>query len=249
MSSFSKSDPEHAPTYRIFCPGGDVDLILSNNTEVTQTPTPTVANTTLTAADIDNIASENEGSNNAIETTEDVQANKREPTHIVMVVSSKHMILTSSVFKAMLENQYQEGQTLARQGKVEIPLPDDDPDALIILLYIIHGRTRMIPRRVDLPLLIKLSILVDKYQMHEVVEVFSEIWMEALKNDVPRVLTADTVPWLCISWVFRNDAVFKQVTEQLIRTGDSELDDELVNELPIPQAVIGKCPPHMTNIV
>jgi hypothetical protein len=83
---------------------------------------------------------------------------------------------------------------------VEIPPPDEEPDLFAILLNIIHGRTKQVPRRIDLVQLKKLSILVDKYQMQEVVGVFTEIWINALKASLPKDHTEDLLFWLCISW-------------------------------------------------
>jgi hypothetical protein len=219
-------------TYKIpsemqaFDPNGDVVLILDRHVEKINTTSPT------TIASVDAIASE---------------SGKPLEAQFNMLVSSRHMVLASSVFAVMLQTRFQEGWTLETKGKVEIPLPDDDPDPFTVLLNIIHGRTRQVPRRVNLDMMTELSILVDKYQMHEVVGVFSEIWIGALMDRVPKVLTADTLPWLCISWVFGNDAAFKQVTELLMRAGDSELED-LINELPIPEAVVGIVPSYMTNM-
>jgi hypothetical protein len=81
---------------------------------------------------------------------------------------------------------------------LELPLPDDDPDAISILLDVIHGHTRKVPRKVDFELLIHISILVDKYQLQEVVEVFFNGWIQALDQEVPASLTVDLIPWLCI---------------------------------------------------
>ncbi|CZR60549.1 uncharacterized protein PAC_10445 [Phialocephala subalpina] len=56
------------------------------------------------------------------------------------------------------------------QGRVELNLPDDNPAAFQILLNIIHGHVRKVPDQVDLKTMTKLSVLVDKYQVHKVVE-------------------------------------------------------------------------------
>jgi hypothetical protein len=228
-----------------FDPHGDVVLILDQYPKVEPTSSSTVAIT-------NTIVTGSGGSSSAAEGAQDAGENENEPKHVNMLVSSKHMMLASPVFEAMLKNQYKEGRMLASKGTVDIALPDDDPDAFVVLLNIIHGRPKKVPRQIDLALMTKISILVDKYQMHEVVGVFSDMWIEVLKADVPKVttalvppklLTTDVLLWLCISWVFENDAVFKEVTELLMRTGDSELDQELLNELPIPEAVISKVPP------
>jgi hypothetical protein len=67
---------------------------------------------------------------------------KLSPSEVHMRVSSRHMILASRSFRDMPGNDnFEEGQTLRSEGKVNV-LPKDDPDAFIVLLNVIHGRTR-----------------------------------------------------------------------------------------------------------
>jgi hypothetical protein len=62
-------------------------------------------------------------------------------TEVRMVVSSKHMMVCSPVFRAMLQHgNFKEGQALRSSDVAEVPLPDDDPDMFIILLNIVHLR-------------------------------------------------------------------------------------------------------------
>jgi len=91
-----------------------------------------------------------------------------------MRVSSKHLILASPTFRSMLGPGFEEGQRLRIEGSTELALGDDDPDAFEILLNIIHGLTRKVPRSVTLDMLTKLAVLINYYQMHEAVELFSD---------------------------------------------------------------------------
>lgn len=159
---------------------------------------------------------------------------------IHMLVSSKHLMLASPVFKAMLQHSnFKEGDTLRSSGQVKVPLPDDDPAALKILLDIVHGRVRQVPRQVGLKTMTELSILIDKYQMLEVVEIYVEIWMTTLKTSVPIFFTADLLSWLSISWVFGLADIFKQISRIAMR-GSTELFGAHESHLPIPQPVFGK---------
>ncbi|TGO58804.1 hypothetical protein BCON_0051g00440 [Botryotinia convoluta] len=64
---------------------------------------------------------------------------------ITMLVSSKHLILASPVFDAMVgDARFEEGAELLACGKVEIKLLDDDPDAFAIVANIIHHRNKML---------------------------------------------------------------------------------------------------------
>jgi BTB/POZ domain len=159
---------------------------------------------------------------------------------IHMLVSSKHLMLASPVFKAMLQHSnFKEGDTLRSSGKVKVELPDDDPAALRILLDIIHGRVRQVPRHVNLKIMTELSVLVDKYQMLEVVELYVEVWMSTLKSSVPMFFTADLLAWLSISWVFGLADIFKQISRIAMR-GSTDLFGAHESHLPIPQPVFGK---------
>jgi hypothetical protein len=60
-------------------------------------------------------------------------------------VSSRHVILASRNFRDMLGNDhFEEGQTLQSEGKLDVPLPEDNPDTFIILLSIVHAHTRKV---------------------------------------------------------------------------------------------------------
>lgn len=256
---------------QIFDRNGDIVLILQRHQDTNPTVSIALAHTEMTTSDgsgqdttevthdvedhnqplaSDNTlvlskqmtpATENGGPNADIDVG-DSQHHSHPLTYVHMLISSKHMILASSVFEAMLKTHYIEGQTLETKGKVEIPLPDDDPDAFTILLDIIHSRTNQVPRQVDLGLLTKLSILVDKYQMHEAAGIFPEVWMGELRACLPIASPEEILSWLCISWVFQNSDIFRQVTEILILTSDSEFGEDDVSELPIPKAVVGTVP-------
>ncbi len=88
-----------------------------------------------------------------------------------MIVSSKYMMLASLVFKAMLQpGLFREGIQRNAADQMEVELPDNDQHIIVIVLNIIHGRNRFVPKQADLEILTKLAILVDKYQMVEAVE-------------------------------------------------------------------------------
>ena len=87
-------------------------------------------------------------------------------------VSSKHLKLASSVFKAMLSRSFRECIILQDTSTVEIELHDDDAEALAILLSIIHHQARGVTVSPGLLLLVKIAILVDKYDLLEAIGVY-----------------------------------------------------------------------------
>ena len=156
-----------------------------------------------------------------------------------------HLITASPVFKAMLSEEFKEGGTLRKFGSLEVPLLDDDPAALIILLNIIHGHSRKVPRRFDLPMLAKLAMLIDYYQLYEVVEVYSDFWMTCLENMWVKFLTKMSKPRellqsLCVCWVFKSPDGFAKVTKRISRKFEGTISESHTRDLPIPDAIIGK---------
>jgi hypothetical protein len=156
-----------------------------------------------------------------------------------MLVSSKHLILASPVFKAMLSKKFQEGNTLCSTGHLEISLLDDNPDAFSILLSIIHGKIRNVPREVSLRTLSQISILVDKYELHEVAETFSDGWLNTLRPFVPRRLTENMSAWLNISWVFCQKEHFTVLTKIVEEQMEESWFEYLEEDLVIPGDIIG----------
>ncbi|KAL1969127.1 hypothetical protein VTN77DRAFT_381 [Rasamsonia byssochlamydoides] len=133
-----------------------------------------------------------------------------------MRVSSSHLTLSCLHFKKMLQGNWREKHTLLSDGRVSIPV-EDWPDAMLILMNIIHGHTRKVPRTVSLEMLAKVAVLVDYYQCFEVVEVFSEMWINQLKGDLPKTYSRDVILWICISRVFLQPELFQESTTIALR--------------------------------
>jgi hypothetical protein len=131
--------------------------------------------------------------------TGEVRDSEKRPKseHIRIRVSSKHLILASPYFRSMLQGDFKEGVDLRTTGAAEIRLVGGHPAALLILLNIIHGHTRRVPRNVDFRMLTRIAVLVDKYQFHEVAEMFTDTWVEKLKGGS---LTDDLRAASCIYW-------------------------------------------------
>lgn len=160
-------------------------------------------------------------------------------------VSSKHMTLASPVFKAMLApNVFQEGTILATTGKVTVPLPDDDIDAFTILLYIIHARNNLVPLNVSVQQLTDITILVDKYLLHDAVCWFVDMWFKNLNNEglccsTSRVLSPrELTKWLWIAWVFQKKELYKDLTKLAVK-GFPLSYNNATDSLFIPQKHIG----------
>ncbi|KAI9649693.1 hypothetical protein NHQ30_002274 [Ciborinia camelliae] len=182
------------------------------------------------------------GEEKSIETQSFESTNPNQLYESRILVSSKHMSLASPVFKAMLQGGFHEAIELKKTGKTEIPLPDDDSTAMVILIDIIHGRFKSVPKTLNLATLTQMAILVDKYQCHESTELLRAVWATNISQR--KIWIQDwynTACWIGVAWVFDLHAEFKEATESIIKgsgTGLSEILEENELQLPIPEEVI-----------
>ncbi|KAI1847290.1 hypothetical protein JX265_013989 [Neoarthrinium moseri] len=149
-------------------------------------------------------------------------------------LSSAHLILASLHFEKMLTGSWQES-TLRSDGQYHIRTEDWDAVALLILMHIIHGRTRGVPRAVDLEMLAKIAVLVDYYECHETVEIIVHVWLAELKWKMPQEYGRDLVLWRFVSWVFSEADLFEHLTEIALKTMTGTLS---TISLPIPGMIV-----------
>lgn len=158
-------------------------------------------------------------------------------TELRLKVSSKHLTLASRRFKKMLGGNWVEAQTIHPDGCRHVNMEDFDPTALKIVMNIIHGRTRKVPRSVDLELLTNIAVLVDDLECYEEIEVFSDLWIGELKHSIPDELARELVLWICVSTVFRQSGLFSRTTRTAILWSTGPFESL---GLPIPKPIIGK---------
>lgn len=128
-------------------------------------------------------------------------------------LSSRHLILASPYFRAMLTGPWEENSS--RSGSMyTINASDWDEEALIILVDIIHGQGEKIPRSMSLEFLAKIAVLVDYYKCHKIVKFYSDTWIKAILDgtDLPQKYSRDLVLWLFISCVFSQHETFYTLT-------------------------------------
>lgn len=143
----------------------------------------------------------------------------------------------------MLRPNFQEGHTLSTHGKVEVTLPGDDPIAFAVLMDILHGKSRNVPKSVKVKFLFRIAILVDKYELYEPVAAFADNWMDHLKSHVSLIQEEVIRDWLSACVVFGNEAEFVRVTKGIIQRS---LNLEKCNTptdqnsfVPLPQLILG----------
>lgn len=201
------------------------------------------------------------------------QASSHQPsvhTNVHLRVSSRHLALASTIFCGMLDSGCKEASMLQMNGSVVIPLPEDDPDALIILLDIIHGKTRRVPHYLGFGQLIKLASLIDYYQILEAVDMWFDVWLFDFDFEIGdscqepgKYVHGIAMKHLWLSWVFRKSNEFSTITRALQHLGevdaeweevygvDSELEQEEADKLPIPQTILGRYmkPPLLNSLL
>lgn len=152
-------------------------------------------------------------------------------------VSSKHLVLASPYFKRNLGSGMLESHILSSQGHVEFRMDIEDLEAMLIVMNIVHGRTRQVPRHIDLDMLTRVAVLVDYLECHEVIELFSDRWIDDLKGGITTTYSEALIQWLCISLIFRKACQFKAVTHTAIRQTKGPID---TLGLPIRESVVDK---------
>ncbi|KAK5738419.1 hypothetical protein LTR17_005947 [Elasticomyces elasticus] len=93
-------------------------------------------------------------------------------------VSSTALSLGSPVFKAMLSVRFKEGTELALNSRIDIPLPDDDGEAMNILCNVLHHRNKVVlDNWPQTDMMVKVAILSDKYDCTEAMMPTTRCWL------------------------------------------------------------------------
>jgi hypothetical protein len=85
-----------------------------------------------------------------------------------------------------------------------------------LLLNIIYGYTRKVPRELDLQRLLQVVLLIDKYKFYEVTEVFTDIWFDHLLPTMPSHIEESLTNWILISFVLEKADEFAALTRTAI---------------------------------
>ncbi|KAH7114094.1 hypothetical protein EDB81DRAFT_824085 [Dactylonectria macrodidyma] len=144
-------------------------------------------------------------------------------TKIRFQVSSRHLTLASPIFRAMLDGPWKEG-TASKESLRSIMANTWDVDALLIVLNIIHGHHRKVPKSLSLEMLTKVSTIVDYYNCHEIVEIFADRWLNGMARAPPDYYGRDSTLFLCVAWVFRWSGHVKAMTELALRHGEGPIE-------------------------
>lgn len=139
-----------------------------------------------------------------------------EEVEVRMRVSSRHLILASRVFRAMLEGPWKEGNSSSGPFR-QISAEDWDAFALAIVLDSIHARHHGMPTKIQLGLLARIATIVDYYQCREAMHFNYKTW--ALYGIVHPWQNDATALQLYVSWVFHDYDVFQKAANSALRHG------------------------------
>ena len=158
---------------------------------------------------------------------------------VLYLVSSRHLMLASPVFKAALSpGTWSEGCKQA-DGRYHITADDWEEEAFLLFMNMLHLRSPQIPKSVSLELMAKIEILVDYYNCASAVEFFTAVWMNKIYGDkMEGEYCRESILLLWVFYLFGSkDCVALLVEIMTFYCNESKLR---TLGLPIPQSLSGK---------
>ncbi|KAB2571548.1 hypothetical protein DBV05_g9772 [Lasiodiplodia theobromae] len=158
-----------------------------------------------------------------------------EPRIVIFVVSSHamapvcdawaHMVMRH-VDRCKLEAETVENVGSAADGAVAfVPLPDDDPDGLEVLLNIAHLRFDRVPEKLKFKRLLAVAVLMEKYGVTQMVRPWWQRWLAAVKD---KANVPGYEELLYIAWAFGEEKMLKSGVDHLIRSVRLDEEERLV---------------------
>ncbi|KAF8446699.1 hypothetical protein BGX38DRAFT_1192759 [Terfezia claveryi] len=151
-------------------------------------------------------------------------------------VNSDVMCLASPVIRAMLgpDSPFKEARDLAASSKagtpLEVRLEDDDPQAMAVILRILHLQFDLVPTdpaTVDEVKLYQMAIICDKYDMQRVLRYWFKLWTGRVPIDGDGPLSIAGPKWLFMAYAFGHETLFTKLSRELMLqcevTGDGRL--------------------------
>jgi hypothetical protein len=167
---------------------------------------------------------------------------------VSLLVSSHVLGLASSVFEAMFEGRFAEGQNLSTTSPPTITFPDDHPKYMTFLCKLFHLQTDDIPGTLEISGLVELAVLCDKYDCAKGVRPWSKIWVS---QHLSTPESHGFQQLLAVSFVLDLPHEFREVSVGLIRSYQ-HLDKTALavnGHDYLPMVVIGTCAFFSLNIL
>lgn len=130
------------------------------------------------------------------------------------LASHKVLAVASTVFRAMFTPGFQEGDWIRDQKHaLELELPDDDPQALRLILKILHFSPRPRNHTPHIDLQLQLAQLADKYNCMVAIETDIKLWLNDYTIDSHSPWTLLTA--ISIAFLLRHEKEYTKFTNQI----------------------------------
>ncbi|KAF5965403.1 het-d [Fusarium coicis] len=136
---------------------------------------------------------------------------------ITLKVSKKHLTVASRRARAMFQRDYRENRKTEVDGFYHWTIePLFDPEALRIVMKVIHAQTQDLPDEVTLRMIVLIAEVVDDLQCHDALSFFVKVWINRLSESIPSQMCEELVQWIFVASAFGLDEKFKQATRVAI---------------------------------
>lgn len=139
---------------------------------------------------------------------------------VTLRVSSKVLVLASPVFAAMFSPKFSEGSILLSAGRNEIPLPEDDYEAMTWICEVLHFRPN-VTTDISFELLEKIAVLCDKYDLVAALKAWSELCLLGWKVSAKGEEQWSKMMWF--AFVFDHQSLFHYSALQLLEACPARL--------------------------
>jgi hypothetical protein len=130
------------------------------------------------------------------------------------IVCSRSLMRLSPVFKVLLSGGFAESRPT--EGEWLVALPDDDPEALLTLLNIIHGGFGLVPDKPRLEELYRILCVANKYDMTEAVRPWAGNWAK-LAEEAQRDKTGGNPAMLTfIAWELGHQELYAKIIQRFV---------------------------------
>ncbi|KAH0430569.1 hypothetical protein CcaCcLH18_07728 [Colletotrichum camelliae] len=169
------------------------------------------------------------------------------PLAVRFRVSSYVVREASPVMRELLSRHVgRPGAHSAGPGCPRVPLQNDDPEAMVILLRMLHqvrpeeSVRHLFPRTdddIDVHDLAAMALIVDKYQMNSTFEHQLQDSIDRLWINFDRSSSDEALAWTWISWAFELTDHFSEATLCLTQTMERSFGENQQRTFPLPEEI------------
>lgn len=141
-------------------------------------------------------------------------------------ISRQIICCSSHAWEPLTSLPTQEGNILATTFTVEVPLPDDDPSAMVLIFKAMHMRISSLPSSLDIASVKQLASAVDKYDCAGPLAPMTHYWiqrrLQAIKCDLAELYELVHVTYH-VTYLLQQEELFGQVGIRLVLKASSPI--------------------------